>query len=228
MALSMAGRFIFIHIPKTGGESVLESLSERKADLWLNQHKQYARPIVIFHPAFAKHKTLKEVERLIPEASRASILAAVRNPFERIYSFYKHLQRWRYDSRFNNDLPRPQIAAAFASCYEFNDWIGFVFSSDFPSLEAARQTDPVDHFMPMSDFLATDYEASRITTMRFENLTEDYKVWAATNSISVLPLQYRNQSRGESRKYREVYGADGRAIVESFYKEDLDRYEYEF
>ena len=113
---------------------MLQALEARKWDFLCNRYLSGIRGRVLFHPAYAKHAILQEVEKAITAARQSRVLSIVRNPYHRLYSFYHHLRRWEYDKHYDNQLPNPQIAAGFAAYYDFNAWVSLVLSPDFPSL----------------------------------------------------------------------------------------------
>lgn len=221
--------FVFIHIPKTGGETVLQALETRKWDFLCNRFLSGKGARFLFHPAYAKHASLQEVEKEITAARQARVLAVVRNPYQRLYSLYNHLRRWEYDPRYNNQLPNPQFAAGFAAYYDFNAWVHFVLMPDFPSLENVRQSNPIDHFKPMTDYLKTDQDTDRICVLRLENLEDDFTSYMADSNLLHGALAQKNASRGGKRGKEDpirLLDDDARALVASYYEVDFRRFGY--
>lgn len=70
------GNVIFIHIPKTGGQSVFSFLDSKNLDSW--KRTFHARHDPLFH---------LEKENDLTDVFKFSI---VRNPFTRTFSYYKH------------------------------------------------------------------------------------------------------------------------------------------
>ncbi|WP_319530304.1 sulfotransferase family 2 domain-containing protein [uncultured Cohaesibacter sp.] len=215
-------KIVFIHLPKTGGEAIATALTsigeENKNQILLPEEMK-----------LPKHQTLSEFQNSHNPKGKWVALAVVRNPYDRLVSFYYHLKRWQYDPRYNNSLPRPQIAAAFASYYDFKDWCSFVLKPDFPSLEASRKVAPIDHFKPMNDYLiAKDSFKTQLEIIRFENLEADFGEFCNKFDIKAHPLVKVNASRREPQEsFMSMYDDATLELVSSHYRVDFDRFGYD-
>ena len=223
-------KICFIHIPKTGGESILYAL-RREAGLCRTASK-LGYPVrhltLINHPIFPKHDTLAQVEARF-DLSNREIFAVARNPWARMLSLYQHLRRWTYDPRYNRRLPNPQIAAGFASHFEFNKWLNYMLVEKVKQLESVRETNPTDHFMSVCSFLRSEEEARQVKVLRLENLSVEFNRFMKDTGRAVeLPPSQKNKSEGFVGRYTEVYSSESRRIIEKVYSDDIEKFEYTF
>jgi len=106
MIYSARHNYIFIHIPKTGGTSLARALEARAAadDIMLGDTpKALKRRHRVKGVAAAgrlwKHSTLADIAGLVtPEQiAQARIFTMVRNPWDRVVSYYHWLQGQSFD-----------------------------------------------------------------------------------------------------------------------------------
>jgi len=91
--LSIQHRFLFIHIPKTGGNSVQEILLPYSMDKKVMDHKQDGIErfdLTNKELGTNKHSRLGEYRKKLPSELFASLFkfATLRNPWDRMVSFY--------------------------------------------------------------------------------------------------------------------------------------------
>lgn len=106
MILSRGRRYLFVHIPKTGGTSLALALEDRamKDDIMLGDtpkaRKRRGRVRGInTRGRLWKHSTLADLDGLVSldELDDLFIFALVRNPWARAVSYYHWLQRQDFD-----------------------------------------------------------------------------------------------------------------------------------
>ena len=131
MIVSPGRNYIFVHIPKTGGPSLALALEARamKEDLMLGdtpKARQRRGRWADLPPARGrlwKHATLADIEGAIdPDLiDRAFVFTLVRNPWDRLVSYWSWLAAQRFDNpqvRLARSLPfadfvtHPDVAAA--------------------------------------------------------------------------------------------------------------------
>ena len=104
MILSPGRKYIFIHAPKTGGTSMARALEDRamKDDIMLGDTpKALKRRHRVQHVKTAgrlwKHSTLAEIEGLVPTLDGLVAFTLVRNPWDRMVSYYHWLRTQSYE-----------------------------------------------------------------------------------------------------------------------------------
>lgn len=121
MILSRGRRFIFIHIPKTGGTALTRALEARamKDDILIGDTpKARARKFRLAglksQGRLWKHATLSDIAGLASDAEIANFftLTLVRNPWDRAVSYY----HWLHDQSFAHP------AVGLAKSLTFSAW----------------------------------------------------------------------------------------------------------
>lgn len=74
-------KFLFVHIPKTGGTSIKRTLDVMSSDHWRREEKNI------------HHDTINELLEKNTISLHTKIFSVVRNPFERTVSYYHHFNR---------------------------------------------------------------------------------------------------------------------------------------
>jgi len=187
-------------IPKCACTSVKWALNNA-LDLHLDEHSLH---LVLAGNILAEQGAVTKLNGAAPaDLFRFTI---VRNPFDRLVSCYtdKVLQRHSgLDRRMYRLRKFPDFARAVCNC------------------DPARAN---PHYRPMVEFFSVEQHFDLIA--RFENLTEDWRVIQKHSNIAV-ELPHTNPSKNR-KPYREYYTPEIRGFVEKYYREDLERWGYEF
>ena len=197
-------KFIFIHIPKTGGTSIRYALTSAGAELDIDGKLTESSRTVWLH-----HLPAMQLRPLVDNKIWQSYFkfGFVRNPWERLVSFYHfHKSRLTLPSVRRS---RPDLASRFDNVNSFEEWLlnGIVAQ-------------------PCAFFLCdTDGEQIVDFVGRFESLDEDFsRVCTHLGIRAELP----HLKRSDHGDYRQYYSRRLANRVAEHFKADIDRFGYTF
>jgi hypothetical protein len=199
--ISLQKRFLFVHIPKTAGNSIQSILQDYSEDelVALRSEQDGVERFGLRNPKhnIKKHSTLAEYRAALGDAQFGDLykFTCVRNPWDRMVSYYF----------------TPTQKAAVWDRKKFRKVISKALSvADYLQLDR-REEDP---------FSNVDY------VMRFENLAEDFRTVCGTLGISPATLpQYNRSSREHYSKY---YDDELREFVRARFVAEIERFGYTF
>jgi hypothetical protein len=199
--ISLQKRFLFVHIPKTAGNSIQSLLRHYSEDeiVSLRREQEGIERFGVRNPNYKikKHSTLAEYKAALGEEQFRSLykFACVRNPWDRMISLYfspgRQVAEWDREAFESLVLKVPSVA-------------------DYLRLEAGEE-DPFDNVDRM---------------MRFETLTEDFRSVCAQLGIPLAPLPEYNRSSREH--YSKYYDNKLRALVAERFAPEIERFGYTF
>jgi len=198
--ISLQKRFLFIHIPKTGGNSiqnVLRNYSEDKI-VTIGKHQDGVERFEVRndHYAISKHSTLPEYREVIDQETFRQLykFATVRNPWDMMISFY------------------------FSPHRQVDEWDRDAF------LNLLRQVHPVRHYISTADQLDLGREMDFI--IRFEQLNEDFAKICNQLELPLEDLPVRNKSN--RKHYAAYYDEELVGLVRKKFHEEIEFGHYEF
>ncbi len=197
-------RTIFIHIPKTGGNSVSAA----------------------FGFGWAAHTDIGQYARTLrPEVFRGYFkFAVVRNPWERMLSEYLFQRRKRRPSR-----EKPFIVDEWGAIRSFRSWVQVALSSPtlFPGVNWAGDVSPHIHrWSPQLDWISVDGDVAVDFVARAERLATDFEEIRRRAGLPAGALSHRN--RTPHRHYSTYYDPETRARVGEYYARDIEHFGYTF
>ncbi|MDF0596114.1 sulfotransferase family 2 domain-containing protein [Psychromarinibacter halotolerans] len=214
MIISHGRRFVFVHIPKTGGTSLSLALEARamKDDILIGdtpKAKQRRGRLkgVQTRGRLWKHSTLADIDGLVSpqELDEMFVFTLVRNPWDRMVSYYHWLQTQEFD----------HSAVRLAKRVPFPDFVrhpttqmAFASSSAASYVTDATGRERCDAFV------------------RLEHLKTDL-VPVESHLGFALDVPYFNASN-RARDYRTYYDTDLTEIVGSLCRHDRKRFGYTF
>ncbi len=214
MILSRGRGYLFIHAPKTGGTSMALALEARamKDDIMLGDTPKARQRRHRVKPApesgrLWKHSTLADLDGLVghEELDGLFIFTMVRNPWDRMVSYY----HWLRTQRFAN--PSVDLAKSLA----------------FDAFIAAPQVAQSFERAPAASYVtdARGVERARLY-IRLEYLEEDLAPLEAHLGFK-LDVPHANRS-DRAPDYRSAYDAKTRALVARICARDIAQFGYSF
>lgn len=197
---------IYLHAPKTGGNSIQELLLPHSDDkMVLRSHQDGVDRYEIAGPATSsKHADLQSYADAIGgRLSDFTVAISVRHPFDRALSFYFSPHRWmrQRDGGWHLEPPHWDINA-------FAQMLGRERS--------------------MVSFLSVDGKVRMPNiVIRYETLAYSFAEFCAKAGLPISQrLAHRNKSASLKLKVLERDNAEARKIVEAAYSEDFALFGY--
>lgn len=215
MIISRGRRYIFIHIPKTGGTSLALALEARamKDDMMLGDTPKARKRRRRLAGAEArgrlwKHSKLSDIHGLVSqqEIEDFFVFTMVRNPWDRVVSYYFWLRE--------QDFEHPAVAAA-----QRLDFSGFLRDGHV-ALSLSRH--------PYPAYITDAGGRERANAfIRLEKTEEDLAPLEAHLGFALSPLPHENRSDREA-DYRRYYGDNDAELVGRICAGDIARFGYRF
>jgi chondroitin 4-sulfotransferase 11 len=203
MVINDTYKFLFVHIQKTAGISIRESLKEIK------DTKNFYYP----------HYMINLVEEDLSEYFK---FCFVRNPWDRLVSWYNMMQEKKIHNDFSEYILKN--SNTFSEFLDLTDIImekndeGKLEGLDYPKSISFNQ---LDYITDSDGIINVDFIG------RFENINEDFKKVMKILQIKDNVLPHLNKF--EHKPYRDYY--KNKKDVEKvalMYKKDIEYFNYEF
>jgi hypothetical protein len=215
MIISPGRRFVFVHIPKTGGTALTLALEGRamKDDILIGDTpKARARRGRLKALKAAgrlwKHSTLADIDGVLSAADLAGMFCftLVRNPWDRAVSYYHWLR-----------------AQSFA-----HPAVGLAKATSFSGFLAHPQTRTAFRLWPAGAYLRDRSGTERCQLYaRVEHLNNDLAPLEAHLGFRLTPLPRANES-ARARDWRGYYTDADAALIAEDCAEDIARFGYGF
>ena len=214
MIISTSHRFIFVHVPKTAGDSVTTALAPFAHPLERTVWRSVVRrlqlkdtPETIY---LRKHdpasKAIAKLGRKTFDAFTS--FAVVRNPFDHAVSHYEFMKQFRI----------PKIAAKVAAM-PFADYLEYRMKPPF-------WNDTFFARLPNQSYFLTDIGGHLVIDrlIRFENLADDFSETMQSLGLGEVTIPHVNKTKSKSEKtpFQSYYDDQSIALVNKLYKEDFD------
>lgn len=215
MIISPGRKYIFVHIPKTGGTALTLALEARamKDDLLVGDTpKARARKGRLKDAQTAgrlwKHSTLADIDGLLPQDVLAAMFTVtlVRNPWDRAVSYY----HWLRDQTFAHP------AVALSKQLNFSAFL------NHPETQSSFRN------WPASAYVRDAQGRERCNLyLRLEHLDQDIAPFEAHLGFRITPLARTNAS-DRQRDWRGYYSDADAALLAQLCATDIARFGYGF
>ena len=187
-------KIIFIHIPKTAGVSLVKSIF---GDVTLEGHRSVSFYKQVFRSRYSDFFTF----------------TIVRNPWDRLYSSYKFLQKGGINIHDKNAFE------THLSIYK--DFEDFVLNGLNEKIISK-----ITHFIPQHEFIC-DKNGKIIVDYvgKFENLN---KLVDKINDILKSEFKLEHYNKTNKKDYKDIYTTEMIVKVHQIYQKDIDIFEYSF
>jgi len=208
MVISEKKKFAFVHIPKTAGSSVAKSLGRSSNDC---QFGGMGRPL-------DTHATARQIKaHLGDNYEQYFTFAFVRNPWDRLYSWYSFLCQGR-TVRAELKMKTQQMG--------FKTWLldgEHILKGTFIEGEmivAGQQRSQLDWITdglgkPLVDFIG-----------KFESIDNDYQTVASR--VGLQPLITSKERKSNHNPYQEAYDDEMQEFVSLYFADDIRHFGYTF
>ena len=199
--ISLQKRFLFVHIPKTAGNSIQSVLRDYSEDqlVALRKEQDGIERFGLRNPKYKikKHSTLNEYHAALGDEQFRDLykFTCVRNPWDRMVSYY--FTPTQNPETWNRKKFREIISKA-------------VSLADYLRLDNG-EGDP---------FANVD------CIMRFENLADEFR--AVCDTIGIPPPALPRYNRSSRDHYSKYYDDELRELVRARFAAEIERFNYRF
>jgi hypothetical protein len=199
--ISLQKRFLFVHIPKTAGNSIQSVLRNYSEDqlIALRKEQDGIERFGLRNPKYKikKHSTLNEYYNALgdDEFRKLYKFTCARNPWDRMVSYY------------------------FTPTQKPETWSRKKFHSIISKAVSMRDYLHLDNGKG-DPFANVDY------IMRFENLAEDFR--AVCTAIGISPPTLPQYNRSDREHYSKYYDDELREFVRTRFAAEIERFHYTF
>lgn len=193
-------KFIFIHVPKTGGTSIKNALYTKDERNYLSDNDLWHCPV-------------RELTDIPDDCFK---FAYVRNPWDRFVSLYQYFRSSVLRRGYQQDKERSKILRSM--CNNFTEFCHL-------SVDQLYEIHP-DHFRNQYWFIEKDAQLGVDFIGRFENMWSDFKHICNKIEIPIQRLLRKNSTKHPI--YTEYYDEKTKQLVADLYTDDIEHFGYKF
>lgn len=231
MFVSKENKVLFVHIPKTAGTSITQSLKQSFPDGCshpISAHRDRLQNKVrrlCGRQVIGKHSILVDVLKERPALSECFKFAVVRCPYDWLISLFKFIKYAELSP--DTGLPFRHALHGVVAPMSFKEFIVWVTEKDgllnLPSRKSSslKKRTPVlqsDWVSGVTGELLIDH------VLRFEKITEDWARLSKIIEFDLSPLLVRNVSRGKAQE--PYYDHRLKTAVADYFDKDFSAFGY--
>ena len=207
-------KILFIHVPKTAGDSVETLLDDKYED----------------KKRIGRHQSLPYFQcKYVLEGYK--IFTVVRNPYSRLLSAYNHMSSLNgLKCDFYEFLKAVRHFLMDEHMRYKQQLIRAGPNSHYPVLKIKSLGIMIEPVLIMPyQFWVTKNPDKNIRFLRFENIEQEWEGYKKEVGIeSKLPHRNKNPKKGSNLDYRGYYEKDSQKIIEQCYDWELEKFNYSF
>lgn len=218
MIFSTSKKFIFIHVPKTAGWSIMDALTPFARDRKRSMFRSFSRRLPIRENVEAAHFRVHDTARTVIDKLGRDVFdqfhsfAFVRNPFEHAVSHYEYMKQYRI-----------KPTAKKVGAMSFEEYLRYRKLKPFWNDTLFARLPDQTHFI--------DDDEGRIAikeVLQFENLAEDFKSVVEKLELENVTLPYVNKTKTKSDKKptNAYYSPACIDLVLEIYDRDFENFGY--
>jgi hypothetical protein len=193
-------RFIFVHIPKTAGNSVNR----------------------VFGVSWQNHKDLARYARECETFDTFFKFAIVRNPWDRMLSDYNYQKKKSRENKLHLLTPSGVVRS-------FKEWVRTVLSDPFryPASDwGGDVSEGVHRWSPQVDWISLEGRIAVDEVIKLENLDQGFT--KVREKLSLPPARLPRRNSRFHWHYSHYYDDATRDLVADYYAQDIRRFGYCF
>ncbi len=200
--ISRNKNFLFIHIPKTGGNSIQNILAPYADEKIVNKNNLQDGverfEVEHEHLKINKHSSLTDYKNQLDLMSFKDLykFSVIRNPFDRLISFY------------------------FSPHRQVNNWDKKEFIKLVESINPIKSYITLKRNLNILSFNKNKLDKDLDFLIRFENLEKDFEKVCKKLDIPFNGLPHRNKSNKEN--YKKYYDSELERLVLKKYKDEIE------
>lgn len=229
-------KFIFVHVPKTGGTSFY---SNKNFNDGIFNNLLDVDDIVIYG-----HLPIKKIYKDYTNAySDYFKFCFVRNPWDRVSSYFFAKKYGAVDGGNKQDDITSKIVSG---CKDINDFVtnfdwGYAFGKKislinkgvssikgFGDLDFKKEF-KYNNLVPQIRWISDDESNVMVDYIaRYENFSDEVSFICNKLGVDVCKIPCNRRSKNHYLNYRELYNDESRKIIADIYKEDIKKFNYRF